>query len=270
MLLSDKFVYIHYPKTGGTFVTETLQKIHGNRGYKNATIGKIGQWFGNVGGGMIDTASQGTKHATCRDIPPAFRRKLAFSTVRNPYERYLSGYSFGWWKKYPQDFMLDVETIVREYPHYPEISFSEYVHIVNTYHYFRTLNTPRLHPDNVVGQRTYEIIRFFFKEPPETIFPKLSDEYIETRQYQEDLYPVHFLKMNDLNRELYEFLVKAGYDPKEINFILEAEKVLPSLPPGGIRRSHKSWQDYYTPELKAFVRQRDRMVFAIFPEFDVK
>lgn len=269
MLLTDKFVYIHYPKTGGTFVTETLQKIHGNRGYRNPTISKIGQWFGHVGGGIVDTALQGTKHATCREIPPGFRRKLILSTVRNPYERYLSGYSFGWWKQYPQDFMLNVEAIVQEYPHYPEISFAEYVYIVNTYHYFRTLKTPHLDPQRPVGQRTYEMIRFFFKEPPEGIFPKLSDEYIINKQYQDDLYPVHFLRTNNLNQGLYDFLIKVGYDQKDINFILEADQILPNLPPGGIRRSPKRWQDYYTPDLKDFVRQRDRMFFTMFPEFDI-
>lgn len=269
MLLTDKFVCIHYPKTGGTFVTETLQKIHAERGYQNPTLRKIAQQLGFVGGGLVDTADQGTKHATCREIPFAFRGKPILSVVRNPYERYLSGYSFGWWKKYPQDFMLDVEAIVKDYPHYPEVSFAEYVHIVNTYHYFITLKTPHLEAQNPVGQRTYEIVRFFFKEPPESIFPKLSEEYIVTKQYQNDVYPVHFLKTHHLNQGLYDFLIKLGYDRTRIDFILEAEKIVPELPPGGVRRSPKCWQDYYTPELKAFVRQRDRMVFAMFPEFDV-
>ncbi|HIK51554.1 MAG TPA: hypothetical protein IGS17_11620 [Oscillatoriales cyanobacterium M59_W2019_021] len=269
MLLTDKFVYIHYPKTGGTFVTETLQKIHAGKGYKKSTVSKIARRFGSVGGGIVDTASEGSKHATCRDIPPAFLRKPILSTVRNPYERYLSGYSFGWWKKHPQDFMLDVAAIVRDYPQYPEISFSEYVYIVNTYHYFRTLKTPHLNSQNLVGQRTYEIVRFFFKDPPEIIFPKLSDEYIYTQQYRSDLCPVHFLQTHNLNRGLYDFLLKVGYDRSQIKFILDADRILPNLPPGGIRRSSKRWQEYYTPELKAFVRQRDRLVFSLFPEFDV-
>lgn len=250
-------------------MTETLKKFHADRGYQNPTLRQIAQRFGFVGGGIIDTAERGSKHATCRDIPLAFRGKPIVSVVRNPYERYLSGYSFGWWKKYPQDFMLDVEAIVGDYPHYPEISFSEYVHIVNTYHYYRTLPTPDLDESNLVGQRTYEIIRFFFKDPPESIFPKLSNEYIEKKRYENDLYPVHFLKTHNLNRGLYDFLITVGYDRSQIDFILEADKILPDLPPGGVRRSPKRWQDYYTPELQAFVRQRDRMLFSMFPEFDV-
>jgi hypothetical protein len=42
------------------------------------------------------------------------------------------------------------------------------------------------------------------------------------------------------------------------------------LPDDGLRDrpEHDPWQSYYTPELKDFVRTRERLLFGHFPEFD--
>ncbi|HIK31854.1 MAG TPA: hypothetical protein IGS17_11615 [Oscillatoriales cyanobacterium M59_W2019_021] len=269
MLLTDKFVYIHYPKTGGSFVTNRLFKLHEGTGVQNPTLQRIGKRLGTTWGGLIDTAKEGLQHNTCREIPFGFRHKPIVSTIRNPYDRYVSGYMYGWWKRYPEQFAGDVEAVSKAYPNYPDLSFDDYVRISNDFNAFQKISTPHLNPDNPIGQRTYETIQFFFKYDPETIFLKLTEDYITSGTYKQDIFPVRFLKMENLNRELYDFLVEVGYPSERVKFILESEKVLPGMQPGTIVREDSGWQAYYTPELKAFVRQRDRLFFQMFPEYDV-
>lgn len=269
MLLTDKFVYIHYPKTGGSFVTNRLFKIHDNTGVQNNQLRQIGKVLGTTWGGLIDTAKDGSQHNTCREIPFSFRGKPIVSTIRNPYDRYVSGYMYGWWKRYPEQFAPDVEAVAKAFPNYPNLSFEDYVRISNDFNIFQKIPTPHLDPNNPIGQRTYETIQFFFRSDPETIFSKLTEDYITSGAYKKDRFPVRFLKMENLNLELYEFLVEVGYPPQQIEFVLDSEKVLPGMQVGTIPREDQGWQDYYTPELKAFVRERDRLFFQMFPEYDV-
>jgi len=57
-----------------------------------------------------------------------------------------------------------------------------------------------------------------------------------------------------------------GFGPSDAGFVLELGRVLPQ---GKGRAADARWESYYTDELKRSVRERDRLVFAIFPEFDV-
>ena len=56
MLLTDKFVYIHNPKTGGTFVREMLRRIHNGQGYNTRISRFAGVCLGKTGGGIVDTS----------------------------------------------------------------------------------------------------------------------------------------------------------------------------------------------------------------------
>lgn len=269
MLLTDRFVYIHFPKTGGSFVTNRLFKLHELVGSvphpsENSDTGIETNW-----GGLIDTAKDGSQHNTCREIPFGFRQKPILSTIRNPYDRYVSGYMYGWWRRFPEKFAPDVEAVVKAFPNYPDLSFDDYVRISNDFNAFSKIPTPYLAPERPIGQRTYETIKFFFKDEPETIFSKLTEDYIVSGLYQQDMFPVRFLPMENLNRSLYNFLVEVGYPENQVQFILDSEKVMPGIQEGTIRRADRGWQDYYTPELKAFVRQRERLLFQLFPEYDV-
>ena len=70
----------------------------------------------------------------------------------------------------------------------------------------------------------------------------------------------------DGGRDPVQALLEVGYPAESIEFILTAEKV---LPPGGKPREGGKWERYYTPELKALVRRRERLLFTLFPEYDV-
>jgi hypothetical protein len=68
MFISDRFVYLQMQKTGSTHVTKVLKKYSGGR-----TTEKHGQ--------MTD--------------PDAFRDRLVVSSIRNPWDWYVSLWSFG-------------------------------------------------------------------------------------------------------------------------------------------------------------------------------
>ncbi|GAG45752.1 unnamed protein product, partial [marine sediment metagenome] len=185
------------------------------------------------------------------------------SCVRNPYDMKVSIFRYdGWWSNdAPHDWM---ERTTRQYPHFPNLSFEEFVESWD-----RLTGGPwrnaKLNPfARTMGQYSHLFIGFFFKGVPEII--KMFDEdFIQKDRYKEHMYDVHFLHVERLNRDLYEFLLKRGYPEQEVRFILKEQKVWPA---GSTRRQHEKWQDFYTPRMKKLVRTRERLLFRLFPEFD--
>ena len=93
----------------------------------------------------------------------------------------------------------------------------------------------------------------------------MDDAYIAARKFEQDMYPVRFLHMEDINRQLHDFLVESGHRQEDVAFVLEQGKVAPE---GPARADGSNWSTFYTPELKARVRHRERLLFALFPEYD--
>ena len=99
MIATEKFVYIHMPKTGGTFVEEVVRKIHVARGdtIKSKKI-RDGQMLRQairllkpsqnftVYSNPTRAGSGYTCHGICRQIPLAHRKKPVLTSVRNPYD----------------------------------------------------------------------------------------------------------------------------------------------------------------------------------------
>ncbi len=111
MILTQRFVFIHQPKTGGTFVTRVLYRLLGDPldpTDPSAPIAEI------------------NKHGTCREIPASHRGIPILAAVRNPFERYVSQYEFAWWKRDLPPW-VDVDTVRARYPHFPNLSFEEFI-----------------------------------------------------------------------------------------------------------------------------------------------
>jgi hypothetical protein len=246
MILTPDFVYIHYPKTGGTFVTDVLSRV-----------------YGGAAGGCVDT----DKHAGCSEIPPGHQGKPIVSTVRNVFERYVSQYCFGWWKLHPEDY-CGAEEMRDLFPHYPDLTFGEFVQLANA----RFLNchqgrptgfvNRRFPPGRELGWHSEQFVRFYLRRPQEA-FGRLDEDSLARRTFLADLYPVHFLPFEDLNGGLYEWLRQIGHPPEAIEFIKTAAKVFPAE---GGRPPEDRWQSYYTPEVRDFIRTRERLLFEVFPQ----
>ena len=257
MILTDRFVAVHEPKTGGTFVTSALFRLYGAEwNLRNRLASSLGRDIvarGKYGSFRFTN----NKHGGCNEIPPAWRGRPILASVRNPYDLYVSQYEFGWWKR--REFLSYYRRVPgfrRRFPRFPDLSFPEYMELADAA--FRTCSDGRL------GLYTEQFVRFYFKAPEDAL-ARIDDAYITSEGYRRDLHDLRFVRTDRLNQDLYEFLVGTGFDARDAGFIQGLGRVLPR---GKGRAADARWQTYYTDELKRSVRERDRLVFAIFPGFD--
>ncbi|MDC0711356.1 hypothetical protein POL68_22995 [Stigmatella sp. ncwal1] len=255
MILTSDFVYIHQPKTGGTFVTKVLERLYPSG---EGPPGKRGR--------LINTH----KHGTCSEVPEEWRGKPLLTTLRNPYDRYVSQYRFAWWKRYP-DMYCGEDEMRAMFPHYPELSFGDFLLLANTKFVnryqrqetgFRNEHFPE---ERRLGWHTEQFVRFYCRQPRE-VFRAIDEAYIAEGRCRQDMFPVRFTFSESLNGELHAFLREAGHAPEDIAFILDAAKIYPEE---GGRAPEDRWESYYTPELKHLVRTRERLIFELFPQYDV-
>lgn len=238
MILAPEFVFIHQPKTGGTFVSQVLSRL--------------------LGASMTDV----NKHGVCNDIPSSHRGLPIVATARDPYDRYVSQYEFGWFRRAAPPEWFDMNAVRAKYPCWPDTTFAEFVDAAIDG--FRRLKTSPLAPEDQPGFHSEQFVRYYFREP-EQVYPRIDDAYIAARQFLGDMHPVRFLHMERLNAELYAFLVEVGYSAERVRFILDEGRIFPQ---GSSRSQERPWSEYYSAQLKARVRHRERLLFAIFPEYD--
>jgi hypothetical protein len=290
MLITDKFVYVHQPKTGGTFVTAVVAALHKLRSDRVETFHIDGEagWSelpptgsGTVVRVLLSTRNQ---HGTRRDVPLQYRDRPILGTIRNPYDRYVSQFEFSWWRVYPEMFG-PVENVRQQYPRYPELTFPEFVELTNTV----SIPYKAVNSGFTSGFHTQQFVEYFFSDPA-TAYPQLHDEVAVDRIWKTERTGLYLLNQEHLGEQLYAFLLQIGYAPEEVEFVRDAKWIRPLvgaspdprwtkqyLPPlgalvermDGAGSPARNWARYYTPELKASVRYRERVLFRLFPEFDV-
>ena len=241
MILCDDFVFVHYPKTGGTFVTDVLSRV-----------------FAALGKSFVDT----NKHGTCAEIPPAYAGVPMCSCIRNPYDVKVSQFKFEEWiTKAPPEGLVEAK---KRFHHFPALSFQEFLQAIDLMSpaYLRNV---AINPFAAsLGQHTHRFMRTFFRDYQETV-KNLDEAFVARAPLQEHMYPVRFFRTHRLNQDLHAFLLERGYPREHIDFILTERKILPK---GGTRKEGDHWSRFYTPELMAWVRRRERLIFRLFPEFD--
>ena len=258
MVITDRFVYLHIPKTGGTFVEASL-----------AELLKKGP------GVYIDSADpphRGSfgcpdQHERYCQVPLPHREKQMLLTVRNPYDHHVSLYEFGWWKTHPGD-TFDPRRVKEAYPHFPELEFSEYLAAINDWE----LNEPSYAPaggyhtlaELGVGPLSFDLIRFLARDP-DHVFANLS-RLVSSGELRSCFPPASFIPTDKLNSGLHDFLLGQGYAASKLESILSREKLRPA---GSTRTETMYWSGYYDDASKQLVRRRERILFEMFPEFDV-
>jgi hypothetical protein len=266
MLVTQKFVYIHQPKTGGTFVSAMLTRLHEARGGRATTIrvdptqpAELPPLASNdVLTVMLTTRNQ---HGARKDIPAIYRDRPILATVRDPYDRYVSQYEFAWWRRHPKLFG-PVADVRRRYPNYPDLTFEQFVHLANEMSVrYRSAN----HPADTPGFHTQQFVKYFFRHP-DAAYPRLLDATFTATVPDDELQGIRFVNQTRLNDELAELLTEWGYPASEVRAVRDAEHI---RPPGSRRDAGSAWEPYYTPELKTFVRHKERWLFEWFPRWQV-
>lgn len=258
MIITDRFVFVHHPKTGETLVTSALLRIHGLPLEAGGLRDKMHTVFETSHGQVI---MRGPKHYACKDIPAAHRGQKVLGVVRNPYDRYVSSYEYGWWKEpeYLEQYRDKTKDLDQLYPGFPDISFRDFLD-------FQNLRQKAAGSD--VGSETVAFIRRYFKEP-RRVLANLREDDFSSGRYRQDMFDVHFLRTDCLNQGLHAFLLAVGYPAGEIAFLLELGKILPGIPAEvRPRLDPTSREAYCTPESQALMRHRERHLFTLFPEFE--
>jgi hypothetical protein len=262
MVITDKFVYIHKPKTGGTFVTSALLKVYNGKWnfLVHARLAFLkAVHFENQFGRLSLTAN---KHGGCLDIPKEHREKLIVSTIRNPYDYYVSQYEFSWWKRKEwHRYYKSFDGFTVQFPTFPDLSFKQFMELMTMV--FNPSPYQNFNDSGALGRYTVELINDCFYKPGE-VFPKITREYVTSGDYKRDMFKVHFIFTHKLNQQLHDFLLEQGYPGESIQFILDKKKVLPQ---GKGRNKNQKWEKYYTDELRELVRKKDWFLFELFPEF---
>ena len=263
MVITDQFVVLNMPKTGSTFVRDVLRRVHEKR------LGKSGwhrllYWSGLRKGPLFQDLMlphvllRGrehlrTQHGTYQQIPQKHRHKAILSVIRHPCDRLVSMYEYRDWARIP----VDMDAVRAMFPSFPELSFPEFIRFIDCFRLPRRLPNGRV--SAAVGDQTILFFQFYAKDP-RTVLSSLTDEYIDSGAYRSDIADVTFMKTESLNRDLYDCLLRYGYREEEVGFILEEKKI---RPPGSRRADEQRWQEYFTPELEAYVRRRERLLYQV-------
>ena len=123
---------------------------------------------------------------------------------------------------------------------------------------------PGVAVDPTIGRFTTLFINYYFCRPNE-VFSIDSQVGIE-RASRQEMYPVTFLHTESLNHDLSKDLSQHVSSRRRLGFV-ESEK--PILPTGANRRK-RHWRYYYDTDMLAEIRERDRLIFSLFPAYDTE
>lgn len=259
MFITDRFVFLHIPKTAGTFVHKVLRELH----CSSPILRKLHSLHRETGIKIPlvrYSYKEVTKHATRRRIPEACDgSRPVVLAVRDPFDHYVSLFRFGWWRNFANRWFVDVPLVERTFGPLADFDFPRFV--------FATTQFARWKEGTVKGRRSLgpdsaEWLRYFCARPAVAV-EKASDEELlaEVRMQMSD---VCVLYMESINQDLKDFLVSAGIAEEKLRFLDQAKRVYP----GKVTRSESdSWQSYYTPELRQTVRDSEWLLFELFPRY---
>jgi hypothetical protein len=293
MLFAPRFTYIHEPKTGGTFVSHVVGRLHGTvvdvpASRLRAPALRFGLAAASFYPELVRARVTGPRsaadkygrvyrwndHGTCSEIPAGRRSRPILATVRNPLETYVSLFRFGWWQRpeYIPVYRRFIPDFDSRYPTFPDVSFRQYLELL---HSGCVLPASRDVDDpTAVGYLTQRFVRFYFRlgrgargYDPAPVLRNI-DGYLAGGRYEEGIFDVRFIRTARLNRDLCEFLIAVGYEAADVQFV---EDLAPVIPTGtsfvfGEGSDSSEWTRYYTPELEATMRSRDRLIFTLFPD----
>jgi hypothetical protein len=279
MILTEKVVYIHMPKTGGTFVTSVLERLHEPpqpsrlQKLRRRIQRRLGLPVSDLPNKYGRLQNVEPKHGTCHDIPSSHANLPILSCMRGPWEWYVSQYEFSWWKRVseydpndpstPAGWAIEkaMPTFVEAKPHFPDVSFAEFMELCA-----QAADIYNREAGTDFGLYTHSFIRYYYRDPL-AVLRRLSDQYLVSTDHVRDRFDITFLNCERLNVDLQRALVNLDYRSEDIAFVSDLGKILPM---GIGRREDQVWEHYYDDALKASVRQNDRFLFKLFPDYDPK
>jgi len=266
VLITDKFVYVHAPKTGGTFVTEVLLRIYGARIYGETCrtplrcleyriLGK-NVYRHHAYGTLIDRFE---KHSPASDIPLKYSDRAIVATARDPLDLLVSEYEFKWWKRREYIRYYRTTPIWNSIASsFPRISFSD----------FTTLLCQAFLPpawlEASLGYALYSFVRYYCPDSKRLIstLPTLKSYDDRLLRIKESVKDFKFISASRLNLELHKILQEFSYSPTDLQFILEKQRVHP------LRRGRSAAQTcdkYFSDDLRSKTLDQERLLVDLLP-----
>ena len=256
---------LNFPKTGSSFARKVIEQVYAERSSKaRRLLEKFRICNPSVMELMLPKIDEKLhynikdQHGTLRQIPKAHRDKPIVSITRNPILRYESTYQFRWWERNPP---ADMEIILKRYPHFPNLSFSEYYEMIHIYG--RQNRLSNIAPKLDLGLHTIQFIQFYFDDP-ESVLRKIDNAYIDEERFRGDMKSISFLHQESLNSNLRDFLLHIGFKENQVGFIDSM---------GRINVTEKKQENSECEKLSLengiqnTIIERDRLLFKIFPEY---
>lgn len=253
MIVTPDFVYVHMPKTGGTFVSEVVERLYADRKLPRPlrSLRKAAARHVPAVPPYEPPVRRFEKHAFASQVPADAAHLPLVGCVRNPLDRYVSQYTFRWWRSHP-DFFPGLAA----HPDFPDLSFAQFLDLAHRH--WTTMYSAEVAPG--LGWHTVQLIHWYCRDAESLVAtPGLTADDI-----REAMYPVTLLDTGTLNRDLHEFLRAIGFAEERVAFVLELRRIHPE---GVGRPPEDRWQAHYTPELRRRVLLRERLLFELFPSW---
>jgi hypothetical protein len=267
MIITKDFVFIHMPKTGGTFVHGIFKKIiadykknfpikwYWNRfSYKFNISTPIYQKLNSVSYYEYPYLHVKGQHAGVSFISKKYQKLPVISVKRDPIKKVISTYYFRWWERFP---ILPLKEIKKIFPNYPNISIEEYFELTYNQemkHFFG--NDYR----EDIGVLSWQFIRMYSTAPLfvyKNITVSNYTEYI--MKYFLD---VVFFEMDQLSSNFERFLKTTGFSEYS-NYFETKERI---YPPGSTVKER-----FETPPklLSEKIKSKEWILYKFFPEYNL-
>lgn len=264
MIITNDFVFLNFPKTGSTFLRNSLKRIHHS---KSSKITEQTTSISNSGKEMIIFKApniraygvngrwmKNDEHGLRCQIPDEHRHKPIFSVRRNLFEQLVSLYEYRDWAITNKE---QEKEILQIFPNYPNLTFQEFLSFRNKFSLYKKHDWIKHYPKGL-NPSSISLVLFFSKKPFELLsnWNKASQNI-----FLKELAQVNFLKTESLNSDLFSMLLQYDYKWSEIDFVYSKEKENVSKP------KEKSYLSYYSKELIKTIKQRESLFFTAFPEY---
>lgn len=247
MIVTDRFVFLHMPKTGGSFVESILTRL---RDAGVLAFGHEGRWLSR------------NRHSTYRHIPPAYRSMWKLVCIRPLADHYVSQFAFGWWHGCPIDFFNN-ENALRQLP--PETTtFAQFMRACND----PEINHWRREFDPFAARYGYvsnEWARFLHDDPAEFLRIAMRDA-LEATEYLAGQ-RIFVARQERLNLDLFRFLCLAGLPPERVSFVLNEGRILPT--DAFQAQRDRDWRTYLTDEDRAYLLEMEEPALRLAPDYRV-
>lgn len=249
MIITNDFVLLLLPKTGTSFANVVIRYSYwrdGQRCVRHLSDNLLNPSIGE------DHRYPTTQHGFYMQIPEEFRHLPVYSILRNLYRLLISEYGYIRWQV---DWLARDEAL-RQFPDFPNLGFARFLdfssHIVTQR--LRLIHHNPAPPDRL-GMHSYRFLYMFCRDP-QRVFGRLTEDYIQSGEWLEDLCPVRFLQQHRLRDDLRILLSRFGFPEERLEFIADspARLVNPSVE---FDPSSGGWKVGMTDILK-FLEKREK------------